>query len=270
MSTTWYYAAPDDEQQAFDEDQFSELINSGHLRPDTLIWTEGLEAWSACGELYPHLFEEESESESDSESEPDGGGRPRLILPSQGTGPALAMGGAASAALGGAPKTAGTLDVTTLLEDQEKRLVRESAGKISKAGGWMTLLGCLTMLSGLPSGLVGVGCLFAGFQDTSAIVPALSIGGLFIAVAVLLIWLGTRLMKGASEAAQAVRSGYKPALDQSLEAISKYFMTLGIIVLLYLCAGALIFIFSAVIMSKLDPNEMGGEGRILEQMEMPE
>lgn len=57
----WYYARGDDRMGPVDDAQFEELIATGHIREDTLVWREGMSDWApmrnvsrvAAGEATP-------------------------------------------------------------------------------------------------------------------------------------------------------------------------------------------------------------------------
>ncbi len=55
-SMLWYYVSDRQERLAVPEDQLSALADSGVLRPTTLLWRRGQEAWVSAGELKPELF----------------------------------------------------------------------------------------------------------------------------------------------------------------------------------------------------------------------
>jgi len=48
---SWFYADRGQQQRPFPGAQFRELIASGRVRPDTLVWTEGMAGWQKAGEI---------------------------------------------------------------------------------------------------------------------------------------------------------------------------------------------------------------------------
>ncbi|MCA1376845.1 DUF4339 domain-containing protein [Bradyrhizobium yuanmingense] len=77
---SWFYASEGKQQGPFPEGQFRDLVAQGVVRPDTLVWTEGMAGWQKAAEI-PGLI---------------GGGAPPMV-PTGGSG----YGGAAGYASGG-------------------------------------------------------------------------------------------------------------------------------------------------------------------------
>ncbi len=53
---SWFYVTDSQEKLAVEEDEFPALARTGAVRPQTLIWKEGLKDWASCGELKPEIF----------------------------------------------------------------------------------------------------------------------------------------------------------------------------------------------------------------------
>ena len=68
----WYYVDQGQQAGPVTEEQFGELVRSGKIQPDTLVWREGMAAWAAYGEA--------DASSDPSGSSPTGGG----YVPGQG------------------------------------------------------------------------------------------------------------------------------------------------------------------------------------------
>ncbi len=66
----WYYAVRGQQTGPVTEEQFGELVSTGAIRPDTLVWREGTAAWIAYGEV------KASSSGSDAPPPATGGYRP--------------------------------------------------------------------------------------------------------------------------------------------------------------------------------------------------
>ncbi|MBB4363357.1 MULTISPECIES: DUF4339 domain-containing protein [unclassified Bradyrhizobium] len=87
---SWFYASEGKQQGPFPEGQFRDLVAQGVVRPDTLVWTEGMAGWQKAAEI-PGLV--------------GGGGAPPMI-PAGGP-PMMGSGGYA----GGGGGVAGSLAV---------------------------------------------------------------------------------------------------------------------------------------------------------------
>lgn len=53
----WFYADQSDQQQEFQEDDFSYLVERGTIQKDTLVWNETMDDWKNASEVKPELFE---------------------------------------------------------------------------------------------------------------------------------------------------------------------------------------------------------------------
>jgi len=81
---SWFYASEGKQQGPFPEGQFRDLVAQGVVRPDTLVWTEGMAGWQKAAEI-PGLV---------------GGGGPPMV-PAGGP-PMMGGGGYGGAVSGGA------------------------------------------------------------------------------------------------------------------------------------------------------------------------
>ena len=79
---SWFYASEGKQQGPFPDGQFRDLIAQGVVRPDTLVWTEGMAGWQKAAEI-PGLV---------------GGGAPPMIPAG---GPPMMGGGGYGGAAGG-------------------------------------------------------------------------------------------------------------------------------------------------------------------------
>jgi hypothetical protein len=59
----WYFAIGDEERGPVTEHQIRALIGTGNLKPDDLVWKEGLDDWVPAGEV-PGLFDKEDSPKS--------------------------------------------------------------------------------------------------------------------------------------------------------------------------------------------------------------
>ncbi|WP_245326576.1 DUF4339 domain-containing protein, partial [Bradyrhizobium sacchari] len=48
---SWFYASEGKQQGPFPEGQFRDLIAQGVVRPDTLVWSEGMAGWQKAAEI---------------------------------------------------------------------------------------------------------------------------------------------------------------------------------------------------------------------------
>jgi hypothetical protein len=48
---SWFYAAEGKQQGPFPDGQFRDLVAQGVVRPDTLVWTEGMAGWQKAAEI---------------------------------------------------------------------------------------------------------------------------------------------------------------------------------------------------------------------------
>ena len=48
---SWFYAAEGKQQGPFPDGQFRDLVAQGVIRPDTLVWTEGMAGWQKAAEI---------------------------------------------------------------------------------------------------------------------------------------------------------------------------------------------------------------------------
>lgn len=91
---SWFYASEGKQQGPYPEGQFRDLVAQGIVRPDTLVWTEGMAGWQKAAEI-PGLI--------------DGGAPPMM----PGGGPPMMSGGgyAGGGYAGGAGGSGGSLAV---------------------------------------------------------------------------------------------------------------------------------------------------------------
>lgn len=52
----WYYITDAKERLPFDEGEELELVAGGLIRPKTMVWNAGMEAWAAASEVRPEWF----------------------------------------------------------------------------------------------------------------------------------------------------------------------------------------------------------------------
>ncbi len=52
----WFYVDTERQRHQVTEDQLQSLVQSGVIRPETLVWAEGLATWAPAGQTLPQLF----------------------------------------------------------------------------------------------------------------------------------------------------------------------------------------------------------------------
>lgn len=78
----WYYANERKQQGPVDETEFSELVRSGVIHNDTLVWREGMENWQSYGEYKNEaLIQALNEVREEGMNEPD----PSMAQPASST-----------------------------------------------------------------------------------------------------------------------------------------------------------------------------------------
>lgn len=90
---SWFYASEGKQQGPYPDGQFRDLVAQGIVRPDTLVWSEGMAGWQKAAEI-PGLI---------------GGGAPPMV-PAGGP-PMMGGGGYAGAGYAGGGGSAGALSV---------------------------------------------------------------------------------------------------------------------------------------------------------------
>ena len=66
----WYFADGDVERGPVTEAQLRALIGTDNLKPDDLVWKEGMEDWMPAGEI-PGLFDSDPDPDSESPKSED-------------------------------------------------------------------------------------------------------------------------------------------------------------------------------------------------------
>jgi len=87
---SWFYASEGKQQGPYPEGQFRDLVAQGVVRPDTLVWSEGMAGWQKAAEI-PGLI--------------GGGGAPPM-MPAGGP-PMMGSGGYAGAGYAGSGSSSG-------------------------------------------------------------------------------------------------------------------------------------------------------------------
>jgi len=55
VDRSWFYASQGQQQGPYPQAQLRDLIARGAVRPDTLVWCEGMAGWQKAGEI-PELM----------------------------------------------------------------------------------------------------------------------------------------------------------------------------------------------------------------------
>lgn len=237
----WYYLNEQHDQVAIGEEQLTAMVEGGQLTAGSMIWREDFEEWLPCSSVFPDFFQEEAAS-----APVPAGGKPRLIVgaeadmrtptmqtPQPATTPVaattpLAAAGPSMAAVGTAPGviTQGYGAPAAVSED-EVQLVRQLAGPLYRAKGWMMFMGILLCLS-------------------------------FYLVLPLLAAL--KLFKACSSIDQAYRTGHRALFNQAQDSVRGFFVLQGWTIIVMLVLSILAPIILSAMIGAMFAGMAGGMG----------
>ncbi len=216
--TLWYYLTDRHERVAVAEDQLPGLAKVGLLRPNSLVWHEGMEGWQACGKVLPHVF----------------GDTARAV----------------EGAMPGVPYYA-----EEVMVGQSARSLSRWRFPLRVLGGLLLLAGLQFLIL---VGAVGQKLLFAAEGDSEAAealksvpsVPGIDaekvvwfLSGLVSVFAIGCLWAGWELLKGARLAKQAAEGGGLQALTKAHGRLGRaaLAMVIGLEILGFGCCGLMLF-----------------------------
>ena len=255
----WLYLDPNQQQVAVEEEQLGTLVQNGSIQADTMLWNETMTDWQSAQSIWPDTFQ--SAPAPATVKRPAGAGNPPTLKPRGKRATAKrpsrpATKGAVGSTTGKLTKTApgaktGKLAKPTPgsrtragrgadeeIDEEVAGATRKTANHLHNYHGWVMAVAVMAMVFG---SLVVCGGI-AAMVGAPGVLPAIPIilGALPIAVSVL-------LLKAAGSAKLAVETGDPQALNECLEQLGKYFLGIGIfllILLIIVVAGIAIAIFS--------------------------
>ena len=257
----WYYLDSASQQQPFDDESLASLVQSGQVGPDTLIWNEEMADWTAAGTVLPDWFP--AAAQAPDATAPAVAAAPVIVPKKQNValrkapagsvpGSALASPGQQRAGTSATPGATGVTGGSGQVGDAAA-LVKRIAGVLTPAGGWMKFTSIMLYIFGGAYVILGlllmVGIVVAGKELPGAgpKIILLLMGLLFLTMGFVAIMMGVRLWGGASRSEMAQQTGEIQFLEQSLTNVRKFFVTLGILALLYLLLMVGLFIMNIVI-----------------------
>ncbi|MGK0184355.1 MAG: hypothetical protein ACI9R3_000121 [Verrucomicrobiales bacterium] len=210
----WYFLSDTQEQVPVQDDHLAGLVQTGVVRPSTMIWHEGMDEWIACSEAKPELFVQ------------------RHVVP--------VIGAAATA------RQTSASSVGTQMGNQmgDGQLVREAASTFATASIWMKLLGILFLLTGVAHILMALFLIVTGASMTGALIPAILVGLITAGIGAIVMWMGMLLFQSANKAHVAVLSGRKEPLLSALAQNARFFKIWGVTVALAIILYSLMFILA--------------------------
>lgn len=219
----WFYLDASQQQVPFEESDLSEVLQSGVIAGDTLLWNETMSDWQSATELFPDWFP----------TEPPPMQSPAPVVATR-PAPVLAAGKAPTIGLVKRPiKTVrgGSLSSATQEDEPPEapaEVVRDLASFLGARAGWMKFLGVMLIIIGVVNCLTLVGALIGWLP----------------------IWMGVLLMKGAESARSAQYRGNQLDLEEALDRVAVFIKLQGIfylVSLILLIVGVVLAVLSGVL-----------------------
>ena len=224
----WYFLSDTQEQVPVQEEHLAGLVQTGVVRPNTMIWREGMTEWVSCSETKPELFAR------------------RQVVP--------VVGAAATARQTAALQSHSTPAVragTPGMQMGDGQIVREAASAFASASVWMKLIGVVLLIFGVIYILVALFTMVAGVSAPGMLVLALIFSLVTGVLGSVVMWMGILLFQSASKAQDAAASGQKHDLLSALHQNAKFFKIWGITV-------ALVIAFYGLMIALAFTGAMGG------------
>lgn len=218
----WYFLSDTQEQVPVQEEHLAGLVQTGVVRPNTMIWKEGMDQWIACSEAKPELFAQ------------------RQVVPVVG---AAATARQTAALQSQAPRAGATPAGGMQMGDGQ--LVREAASTFASASIWMKLIGVVLLLAGVLYIISALFLVVTGVSAPGALIPAIIVSLITATIGAIIMWMGMLLFQSAGKAQEAALSGQKQALISALEQNSKFFKICGITLTLIIAIYGLIIVLAA-------------------------
>jgi len=258
----WLYLDPNQQQVAVEEEQLGDLVQNGSIQADTMLWNETMADWQTAQSIWPDTFQAAAAATPvpATVKRPAGAGAPPTLKP-RGKKPAgrptrPATKGAVGSTTGKLAKTApgaktGKLskrtpgsraragkEVEEEIDEDVAGATRKTANFLHNYHGWVMAVAVMAMVFGSLVVCGGIAAM-VGAPGVLPVIPII-LGALPIAVSVF-------LLKAAGSAKLAVETGDPQHLNECLEQVGKYFLGMGIFLLIFLIivvAGIAIAIFS--------------------------
>ena len=248
----WLYLDGNQEQHSTEEEQLGDLVQNGSIQADTMLWNESMSDWQTAQSIWPETFQAEvAVPRAPTIQRPQGMSSAPKIKP---RGSKSVKRPATAPATKKAASTASTARATSTLtksrsvtkkgaepEEENEDLMgatRKMANSLHERHGWIVAVAFMSMIFGSLVVLGGVAAL-VGKPGFLPVIP--------IVLGVLPIGVSILLLKAAGSAKQAVDTGLSQHLNESLESFGKYFLGIGIFLLIFLIliiAGIGMAIFS--------------------------
>jgi GYF domain 2/Family of unknown function (DUF5362) len=224
----WFFLSDRQEQIPTTEDQIPTLVANGVIRPNTMLWREGLANWITAGELKPELFA-------------------NLPVQIHSPQPARATQGIRN------PQSTATRNPYAAPQavaggrEGGSSSLKEYVYPIGRSNGWIYLCSVVQTLVGLAFTAFWVWILIMLMKDKELVriysavkilIPFVAIISLFIIIGLMLAWMGIVLFQAASRLGNAYSLGSKDDFYGGLHSLGTYFKLMGMIVLI----GILLFV----------------------------
>jgi hypothetical protein len=214
----WFFLSSNQEQIPTSEEQFPALIAGGLVRPQTMVWREGMQDWVSLGEIRPELFQSSDVSQ----------------LPAPPPIPDVASPSSVGKRWGRQTKFA------SAPASMQPRSIRDVAAPLARADLWVKAVAAAQILG------AAVALVFALFSGLAVLYRSWSnrdleasqkIGGtciflLLVAAAVIQLWMGVCLLRGSLKIKNAERLGDARELASGLADLSLWFRAAAVILLL--------------------------------------
>ncbi len=226
----WFYATPGGQQAQTSEAELVNLVKSGQITPDTLVWRDGLAQWTPAAVALPALFSSSAAVTQPLVKEPP-------TPPPMESAPSPVPASEPAPTPASTPPIAPAIPVAPVLEvtprpaptiapsygaaaSAQDALVRRVIGPLFERKGWLKFVAIMTIIGGVLTAIYLIG--------------------------ILLIVAGVFLLKAAGALERAHASGDVAAAENAQRELSKFFLISGIFSLVYLAIMTLVVIFVIV------------------------
>ena len=236
----WFFLSDTQEQVPVNEEHIAGLVQTGVIRPNTMMWREGMPQWIAASEVKPELFAN------------------KHVVPVVGAAatarqtaalrPSASPAAPAAAATGQMHPASAAAPTTGVLQNVEASTVREIAHAFAKASGWMKLIAVFFILGGVLYILMALLTLVSGMSVEGGLIPSLLMSLVTAGLGGVVLWMGTLLFQAPSKAQLAERTGQKHPLLSAMAMNGRFFKIWGIsIIAVLVLYGLIIALFFSII-----------------------